>query len=142
MGKFQVKDKEGNDISGSFTPILKSLLLLILLHSQKDERGITNKKIDETLWGDKSEKSAQNNRNVSLSKLRSLLEKIGNIRIVQNNNFWKIESDNPAYCDYQMAFQNTFKKLLTVSTKKNLFSMIYSNYYFTGHDFLIPNLTG
>ena len=105
LGKFQVKDKEGNDISGSFTPILKSLLLLILLHSQKDERGITNKKIDETLWGDKSEKSAQNNRNVSLSKLRSLLEKIGNVRIVQDNNFWKIESDNPAYCDYQMALQ-------------------------------------
>lgn len=44
LGKFQVKDKEGNDISGRFTPILKSLLLLILLHSQKDERGITIKK--------------------------------------------------------------------------------------------------
>lgn len=105
LGKFQVKDKDGNDISGNFTPILKSLLLLILLHSQKDERGITNKKIDETLWGDKSEKSAQNNRNVSLSKLRSLLDKIGNVRIIQDNNFWKIESDNPAYCDYQMALQ-------------------------------------
>lgn len=105
LGKFQVKDKDGNDISGNFTPILKSLLLLILLHSQKDERGITNKKIDETLWGDKSEKSAQNNRNVSLSKLRSLLDKIGNVRIIQDNNFWKIESDSPAYCDYQMALQ-------------------------------------
>ena len=90
LGSFNVKSKTGENITSSFTPILKSLLLLILLNTEKDNRGITSKKLDDLLWGDKNEKSARNNRNVSISRLRLLLEKVGNIQIVNDNNFWKI----------------------------------------------------
>lgn len=60
-----------------------------MLNTEKDNRGITSKKLDDLLWGDKNEKSARNNRNVSISRLRLLLEKVGNIQIVNDNNFGK-----------------------------------------------------
>ncbi|HJF44130.1 hypothetical protein [Coprobacter fastidiosus] len=103
LGSFNVKSKTGENITSSFTPILKSLLLLILLNTEKDNRGITSKKLDDLLWGDKNEKSARNNRNVSISRLRLLLEKVGNIQIVNDNNFWKIVLGDDVFCDYHTA---------------------------------------
>ena len=103
LGSFNVKSKTGENITSSFTPILKSLLLLILLNTEKDNRGITSKKLDDLLWGDKNEKSARNNRNVSISRLRLLLEKVGNIQIVNDKNFWKIVLGDDVFCDYHTA---------------------------------------
>lgn len=103
LGSFSVKSKTGEDMTSLFTPILKSLLLLILLNTEKDNRGITSKKLDDLLWGDKSEKSARNNRNVSISRLRLLLEKVGDVQIINDNNFWKIVLGDDVFCDYHTA---------------------------------------
>lgn len=35
LGTFNVHDKEGNDITGAFTPRLKNLLILLVLHTEK-----------------------------------------------------------------------------------------------------------
>lgn len=103
FGSFRVVGKNGDDCTGQFTPVLKSLLLLILLYTDKTGKGIPGTKLDELLWGDKSEKSARNNRNVSISKLRGLLEQVGSIQIVCDNNYWKISIGNDVFCDYQTA---------------------------------------
>lgn len=100
LGGFNVKDKNGEDITNQFTPILKSLLLIILLYSIKTKQGINSNKLDNILWEDKDEKSARNNRNVSIRKLRVLLEKVGDIQISFENNFWKIIFGNDVFCDY------------------------------------------
>ena len=105
LGGFNVKDKEGGDITNQFTPILKSLLLIILLYSVKTKQGISSNKLDSILWEDKDEKSARNNRNVSIRKLRVLLEKVGDIQVVFENNFWKITFGNEVFCDYVAAIQ-------------------------------------
>ena len=105
LGGFNVKDKEGGDITNQFTPILKSLLLIILLYSVKTKQGISSNKLDSILWEDKDEKSARNNRNVSIRKLRVLLEKGGDIQVVFENNFWKITFGNEVFCDYVAAIQ-------------------------------------
>ena len=100
LGGFNVRDKNGEDITNQFTPILKSLLLIILLYTVKTKQGINSNKLDSVLWEDKDEKSARNNRNVSIRKLRILLEKVGDIQISFENNFWKIVFGNDAFCDY------------------------------------------
>lgn len=100
LGGFNVKDKDGEDITNQFTPILKSLLLIILLYSVKNSQGINSNKLDGVLWEDKDGKSARNNRNVSIRKLRVLLEKVGDIQISFENNFWKILFGNDVFCDY------------------------------------------
>lgn len=66
---FRVIDKEGNDITFSFTPTLKYLLILLILYTGKDSKGIIGNKLIQLLWYDKTEESAKNNRNVYMSKL-------------------------------------------------------------------------
>ena len=38
LGTFNVRDKDGNDITSNFTPRLKSLLVLLILYTEKDEK--------------------------------------------------------------------------------------------------------
>lgn len=99
LGGFQVYDKEGNDISSVFTPTLKQLFIILLLKTVKNGRGISTTKLTETLWSDKSDNSARNNRNVCISKLRSILSNVGNIDIDQESSYWRINMSG-VYSDY------------------------------------------
>ncbi len=100
LGGFNVIDKNGTNITSSFTPILKNLLLLILLYSEMEEKGINDKKIDSLIWADKDSKAARNNRNVSLTRLKLLLEKVGNVSLSNNSGFWKLFFGEDIFCDY------------------------------------------
>jgi len=103
FGGFQVMDKKSNKITGDFTPTLKQLFLLILLYTLKDGKGISSVKLREILWFDKTKESAKNNRGVSLSKLRSIFEKIGHVHIGCVNSYWTVEFGDDIYCDYYEA---------------------------------------
>lgn len=103
FGGFQVMDKKSNNVTGEFTPTLKQLFLLILLYTLKDGKGISSVKLREILWFDKSNESAKNNRGVSLSKLRTIFEKVGGISISSANSYWTVEFDEEIYCDYYEA---------------------------------------
>lgn len=100
FGGFLVIDKDGNDVTSSFTPTLKSLLILLILYTGKNTKGIIGNKLIQLLWYDKTEESAKNNRNVYMSKLRNLLEKVGDIKILNQNGFWSIHFEEGTICDY------------------------------------------
>ena len=100
MGGFQIYDSKGRNITSAFSPTLKHLFLFIFLHTIKNEKGISSAKLDEVLWFDKSGDSARNNRNVNISKLRSILEELGGVEVVNDNSFWKIQMDPTIFCDY------------------------------------------
>ena len=93
FGGFQVIDMEGNDITGSFTPLLKNLLLFILLSSLKQNKGVSSQILSETFWFDKSTESARNNRAVNIVKLKTLLDKVGKATISKDTGYWKFEYD-------------------------------------------------
>lgn len=100
MGGFQIFDSEGEDITGLFTPTLKQLFILIYLSSILDKKGISSEMLTELLWSDKSATSARNNRNVNLSKIRLILEKVSpTLQLTHDNSFWKIEHDGMVYSD-------------------------------------------
>ncbi len=115
FGGFQVFDKDGKDITALFTPTLKQLFLLIFITSLKNGKGISSIKLTELLWPNKSEKKARNNRNVNVSKLRILLEKVGSIDLNNENTYWKINLGQTVFCDFVFV-QNTLKE----SSQKNL----------------------
>jgi two-component SAPR family response regulator len=100
MGGFQVYDGKGRNITSAFSPTLKHLFLFIFLHTIKNEKGISSAKLDEVLWFDKSGDSARNNRNVNISKLRSILDELGGVEVVNDNSFWKIKIGSNISCDY------------------------------------------
>ena len=101
LGCFNVRDKEGNDITANFTPRLKHLLILLILYTEKNPNGILTSKTTGILWPDKEETAARNNRNVNLRKLRVLLESIGDVEVVTENNFMHIKWDENVFCDYR-----------------------------------------
>lgn len=100
FGGFHIVDKEGNDCTALFTPTLKALLILLILYTGKDPKGIIGHKLIQLLWYDKAEESAKNNRNVYMSKLRGLLDKVGDIKILNQNGFWSIQFEEGTICDY------------------------------------------
>lgn len=100
IGGFLTYDKNGEDITSSFTPTLKQLFLLIFLSGVKNGKGVSSVTLKDTLWFDKTGTSGRNNRNVNMSKLRTLLEKIGGIELESNKTYWKITCHEGVYCDY------------------------------------------
>jgi DNA-binding SARP family transcriptional activator len=88
FGQFEVVDKNGNDLTKLFTPLLKELFLLIALYSLRSGKGISSEKLYSTLWRDKSSKDAQNNRSVNMVKLKAILDKLGTCAIVKEADKW------------------------------------------------------
>jgi two-component SAPR family response regulator len=116
FGGFQVYNRHGEDITAQFTPTLKQLFLIILLSSTKNGKGVSSIKLTDLLWPDKSETKARNNRNVNISKLRLLLEKIGDgIDLNNKNTYWRLELGPSVFCDYIFV-----KKTLAESSKHPL----------------------
>ena len=100
LGGFQVFDKEGKDITDSFTSIVKQIFLYILLSTIKDGKKVTSEKLDETFWFEMDKASASNNRSVNIRKLRLLLEKVGNLAVVNKKSYWFVEIGKDIICDY------------------------------------------
>lgn len=114
FGGFQVHDKNFNDITSYFSPLLKELFLLIFLYSFKNNKGISSEKLTEILWHDKSEKSARNNRAVNIAKLKGFLEEIGSCELSKKTGYWKIGFED---CSIQSDY---FDFLNITSSKTNL----------------------
>lgn len=101
FGDLQLYDAKGNDITKSFTPLIKELFLAILLYTLQWERGISTEKLTELLWFDKSADSARNNRSVNIAKLKSILEKLEGGEISKETGYWKFNFDEKhLYIDY------------------------------------------
>jgi len=123
FGGFQVFSLNKEDITNKFSPLLKELFLLILLHTHKNNKGISSEKLTEYLWYDKSEISARNNRAVNIAKLKTILTEIGEIELTKKTGYWKIiYSNKDVKCDYAECLQITSSKLNL--TKQNVSRLV------------------
>ena len=111
FGPFQAIDREGQDCTRLFTPLLKELFLLITTYSIRNGRGISSEGLNEMLWHDKSEKDAKNNRSVNLAKLKPILEKIGSCTIAKEAGYWQLQTCEDTAVDYHQ-----FTRLLQTTT--------------------------
>lgn len=139
FGGFQVFDKNNNDITYRFSPTLKELFLLLLLHTIDANRGISSKKIQEYLWPDKSAVSAKNNRGVNIKKLRLILEDVGDVSITYDGNYWRINHGDEVFCDAEFIKQqilngskvfsvDELNKILTILARGNFLVNIESDW--------------
>lgn len=97
FGGMRIYNKDGEDISKRFSPILKELLALLIVHS--DKKGISGDKMKSYLWQDKTVASARNNRAVNLGKLRNLLAEVGDAEIKSDDGYWRIDTSD-IFIDY------------------------------------------
>ncbi len=106
FGGFQIINKNGDDITIKFTPLLKELFLLIFLYSIKD-KGISVERLTELLWFSMDSKSAKNNRAVNIAKLKNILPEIESCSLNRKTGYWRIEIDQSiVYNDYWACFKN------------------------------------
>ncbi|GHT67798.1 hypothetical protein AGMMS50239_31640 [Bacteroidia bacterium] len=141
FGGFQVIDKDGNDLTTEFKPLVKNLFLLVLLNTIKNGKGISFLKLKEILWFDMTEESANNNRGVAMSKIRQIMKHLGNVRFLKHGVYWTIEFGNDIYCDYYEALIlirkikerkdiniNDIKRLLSIVSEGELLPNIQTDW--------------
>ncbi len=133
FGGFEVYNRNGEEISSGFSPILKELFILLICR-QPDE-GISSASLKELLWFDKSEESARNNRSVYLAKLRQLLETVGGYQLSHEKGKWLIEFTD-IYVDY-LDFRETIgKKIIRVEDIESLVTLVKKGAFLPECDYL------
>lgn len=103
LGGFRVLSASGEDISGSFSPQTERFFAILILYTA-EYGGISNAKLKSLLWSDKSDESYNNNRGVTMKKVRTVLEQVGPIDFVSDGGQWKVV-DTQGLCDYLIASQ-------------------------------------
>lgn len=93
FGNFEVITADGQNMTKQFTPLLKEMFLLILIHSLRYKKGVSAEKLNDILWNDKDIKDAKNNRSVNLVKLKNILDKVGGCSISRKTGAWQFEYD-------------------------------------------------
>jgi len=101
LGYFQIIDKDSVNITGNFTATTSHILVLMILYTVKNGQGISTQELTEILWPDKDTDSARNNRNVYMSKLRLLIKNVGDIELINQNNYWSVNTGKEVFCDYK-----------------------------------------
>ena len=100
FGEFMVIDKDGENITSLFTPKMKQLFLIILLHSSKGEQGVLSSEMTEMIWGVDTGKNIKSLRSVSILKLRKILERLDKAEIKFSSNRYVLLISNGLTCDY------------------------------------------
>lgn len=114
FGNFQVINTNGEDITFEFTPKLRQLFFLLLIKSYNGNNyKLTTDELSTILWPDYSPEQVKNNRNVSISKLRTILNKLNKAEIINDKNTWGLQISPELYCDY-IEFINMLKSQLTL----------------------------
>jgi len=93
FGGLQVFDQTGKDITGQFSPLPRKLFLYVLLHSIRDDKGVSNNTLYETFWFDKSVENARNNRSVNVIKLKSVLDNLASTTLSKDTGYLKFYFD-------------------------------------------------
>lgn len=99
LGGLKLINRESENISNQLTPTLKQLLAVIACYSAEG-RGISSLELRNIMWPDKTEESARNNRGVSIKKLRTLLEQLDIVQVLNEGSNWKLVLENNAACDF------------------------------------------
>ncbi len=124
IGGFQIYNSRGQNITAAFSPTLKQLFLYLFFNTIKNGKGISSVILDEVLWFDKSGESARNNRNVNISKLRSILEELEEAEVINENSLWRINLGNAVFCDYLEIMRLLKKSKSTLLTEDEIHELI------------------
>lgn len=136
LGDFYVLDKDGAEITSLFTPKLKQLFVLIMLHSSQGSSGISSNDLSEMMWGNASVKSTKSLRSVSILKLRKILERIDKVEILFNSNRYFLQFSNGVYCDYLVCLDLLKgKRIKTKADFECFYGIISKGEVFKGESF-------
>ena len=132
FGSFCVRNRNGEDITSNFSPTLRKLLCALILYTSKYKQGILGEKLNQLIWDYKPEGTASNNRNVYISRLRSVLEELEGVTINTKNKFLSISFSDDVLCDYEEA-QRLYDAPNSAEDVSRLLSLLFKGQ-------LLPNM--
>lgn len=102
LGGFTAINRNGRDVSYMFSAKIRQLFLLILLYTVRESsKGITPAEVSSILWPDRDPVKSRNIRGVTIKNLKTVLEELDGVRIVNSSGKWYMEYDgNIFFCDY------------------------------------------
>ena len=109
FGGLKVFDATGTEVSLKFSPKLKQLFTLILLHSHGNNKGITSKQLAEILWPGANVSNTKNIRSTYVQNLRLSLASFKHIELVFSNKRW--------FFDCKENFYNEFAQVDTILSR-------------------------
>lgn len=104
FGEFTVCDRDGRDITYMLSKKLKETFCLLLQYSQERE-GIASQQLSRQLWPQKLSQEVKNIRNVTLNRLRKILEELDGIELLYERGIFFLVQRDPFYCDYTGCMQ-------------------------------------
>jgi len=99
FGLFTAFDRNGRDISYMFSSKIRQIFVYILLNSMHKE-GVMSTDLSYIFWPDKPEDKIKNLKNVTLNKLRKVLQEFDGVELVYRKGYFKVEVTDVFYCDY------------------------------------------
>jgi len=136
FGGLKVIGADGKDVSKKFSPKIKQLFVLILLHSIGGRKGVGSKDLSDCLWPGMSPQNAKNIRGTNIQNLKALLSSCSGIKLVFRDKLWLLEIADSYFIDYAFVearlnervltdvelLANRLPKLLSILKKGPLFS--------------------
>lgn len=112
LGGLKIFDRDGNDVTSKLTPMLRQLFLYFLLRTSGSGKAVTADELNEVFWFGMEKSTASNNRNVNMRKLRVILQEIGDVSLVFNNDIITMEFGSGIRCDYleMLSLMNSMEK--------------------------------
>lgn len=101
FGPFEAQDENGNNITSTFTPKLRDVFINILFSTRfinGNHDGISKQEICNNVW--KGQRVSHNTFSVAVARLRDILRSIPSIKIIKNDQFYSVECDDVAMCDF------------------------------------------
>lgn len=116
FGAFSIFDRNGVNISHSFSPKVKQVFLYLLFYSSKG--GVLSSTLNEVFWKDKPDHKVKNLKGVTINQIRKLLSDLDGIELIYEKGYFKIHFNQSAcYCDY-ISFINMTKSSVKVDDDK------------------------
>lgn len=104
FGLFTAFDRNGRDISYLFSSKIRQIFVYLLLNSVSKE-GVMSPDLSCIFWPDKPEDRIKNLKNVTMSKLRKVLQEFDGVELVYRKGYFKVEMTDEFYCDYVSLFR-------------------------------------
>lgn len=101
-GGFTVFDANGQNVSDQFSPKIKELFLLLFFNSIEETQGIKAQKIYEKVWPGHERSKAKNALGVTMGRLRSALQEVESVEVVNENGAWKLDWKSELPTDYHL----------------------------------------
>ncbi|MCG8476753.1 MAG: hypothetical protein MI784_14905 [Cytophagales bacterium] len=133
FGKFQLWNRDGEEISKQLTPKLRQVFLMIFFSQFYFRKGMSSKRLTEIIWPFIPKEKASNSRSIALNRIRTIFKQLDGISIVFENNTWQIDVADPLRCDF-IDFCNLkealSESLLDSNLMKKLISILHAGFSF------------